>query len=122
MGFINVIQEIDELKKLLSYSKNIGFFFGAGTSCAFGLPNVIRLTEDVELKLESDMKTVFQNLKQSLVVLLGKTNISVEDILNYVRQIREITGERKDRQYDGIDGKTAHILDEQICKNIFEII
>lgn len=59
MGFINVIQEIDELKKLLSYSKNIGFFFGAGTSCAFGLPHVIRLIEDVELKLESDMKTVF---------------------------------------------------------------
>lgn len=122
MGVINVIPEIDELKKLLSYSKNIGFFFGAGTSCAFGLPNVIKLTEDVELKLESDMKTVFQNLKQSLVVLLGKTNISVEDILNYVRQIREITGERKDRQYDGIDGETARILDEQICKNIFGII
>ena len=37
MGFINLIQEIDELKKLLSYSKNIGFFFGAGTSCAFGV-------------------------------------------------------------------------------------
>ncbi len=122
MGFINVIQEIDELKKLLSYSKNIGFFFGAGMSCAFGLPNVIKLTEDVELKLDNDMKTVFQNLKQSLVVLLGKTSISVEDILNYVRQIREITGERNDRKYDGINGETARILDEMICKNIFEII
>lgn len=34
----------------------------------------------------------------------------------------EITGEIKDRQYDVIDGETACILDEQICKNIFEII
>lgn len=122
MEHINVIQEIDELKKLLSYSKNIGFFFGAGTSCAFGLPNVIKLTEEVELKLQNEMKTFFQNLKQSLIELLGRTNISVEDILNYVRQIREITGERKDREYDGIDGESARILDELICRNIFEII
>ena len=34
MDKINVIREIRELKTHLSYSKNIGFFFGAGTSCA----------------------------------------------------------------------------------------
>ncbi|HYE12368.1 MAG TPA: SIR2 family protein [Patescibacteria group bacterium] len=122
MEQINVIQEIDELKKLLSYSKNIGFFFGAGTSCAFGLPNVIKLTEDVEAMLENEMKAFFQSLKQSLIELLGRTNISVEDILNYVRQIRDITGEREDREYDGINGESARILDELICNCIFEII
>lgn len=34
-------------------SQRIGFFFGAGSSCAFGLPNVYKLTDDVEEKLEA---------------------------------------------------------------------
>ncbi len=124
MGKVNVIQEMDELKKLLSYSKNIGFFFGAGSSCAFGLPNVYKLTDDVEEKLDAGMKAVFIRLKESLSELyLGKREkISVEDILNYVRQIREITGEKEERIYDEVSGKIAKDLDEQICKKIFEII
>jgi len=119
---INVIQEMDELKKLLSYSKNIGFFFGAGSSCAFGLPNVYKLTDDVEEKLDADMKAIFTNLKVSLSTLYSGKKISVEDVLNYVRQIREITGEKEDRIYDGVNGKLAKELDEQICKNIFKVI
>ncbi|WHH60975.1 SIR2 family protein [Petroclostridium sp. X23] len=122
MEAINIIQEIEEFKKLLSYSKNIGFFFGAGTSCAFGLPNVISLTNEVEAMLESEMKAYFQKLKISLEGLHGRKNISVEEILNYIRQIRDITGELKDREYDGINGGNARKLDEAICKNIFEII
>lgn len=122
MEKINVIQEMDEFKKLLSYSKKIGFFFGAGSSCAFGLPNVYKLTDDVEEKLDTGMKDIFTNLKESLSELhLGK-KISVEDILNYVRQIREITGENENRMYDGLNGKIAKDLDEQICKNIFKVI
>jgi len=31
-----LVREIRELKNKLSYSKNIGFFFGAGASCALG--------------------------------------------------------------------------------------
>jgi len=42
--------------------------------------------------------------------------------LNYVRQIREITGEKEDREYDGLNGQIAQRLDEQICKKIFDII
>jgi len=34
MGSINLTREIRELKNQLAYSKNIGFFIGAGTSCA----------------------------------------------------------------------------------------
>lgn len=122
MAQINVIQEMDELKKLLSYSKNIGFFFGAGSSCAFGLPNVFKLTDDVSEKLDSRFKDIFENLKESLSELYSEKQISVEDILNYVRQIREITGEKEDRHYDGVNGKIAKELDEQICKKIFNII
>lgn len=56
MEQINVLQQMSELKKILSYSKNIGFFFGAGTSCAFGLPNIISLTTEVETNLDDDKK------------------------------------------------------------------
>lgn len=122
MEKINVIQEMDELKKLLSYSKNIGFFFGAGSSCAFGLPNVYKLTDDVEGELDSSLQTIFKSLKESLSELHSNKNISVEDILNYVRQIREITAEKEDRSYDSVNGKLAKELDEQICKKIFKII
>jgi len=122
MGEVNVIQEMNELKKLLSYSKNIGFFFGAGSSCAFGLPNVYKLTDDIAEKLDAGMKDVFIRLKESLSELYSDKKISVEDILNYVRQIREITGEKEERIYDGVSGKIAKDLDEQICKKIFEII
>lgn len=58
MDQANVLHQMNEFKKILSYSKNIGFFFGAGTSCAFGLPNIARLTEEVERKLEPHMKTI----------------------------------------------------------------
>lgn len=122
MEKINVIQEMDELKKLLSYSKNIGFFFGAGSSCAFGLPNVYKLTDDVEGELDSSLQIIFKSLKESLSELHSSKKISVEDILNYVRQIREITGEKEDRSYDSVNGKLAKELDEQICKKIFKII
>ncbi|MDR6715634.1 SIR2 family protein [Paenibacillus sp. 2003] len=122
MSAINVIQEMDEFKKLLSYSKKLGFFFGAGSSCAFGLPNIYRLTEDVENNLNESLKPHFSHLKDSLSVLYNRENISVEDILNYVRQIREITGEKEDREYDGVNGTVAQRLDEQICKQIYDVI
>lgn len=56
MEQINVLQQMNEFKKILSYSKNIGFFFGTGTSCAFGLPNIISITDDVESNLDDDKK------------------------------------------------------------------
>ena len=40
MDKVNVIQHMNEIRNILSYATNIGFFFGAGTSCAFGLPNI----------------------------------------------------------------------------------
>jgi NAD-dependent SIR2 family protein deacetylase len=54
MDKINLVREIRELKNHLSYSKNIGFFFGAGTSCALGIPNVEQLTDGIEKVLTDD--------------------------------------------------------------------
>ncbi|WP_406241852.1 SIR2 family protein [Tissierella carlieri] len=122
MNQISVVQEMDELKKLFSYAKNIGFFFGAGSSCAFGLPDISRLTESVGMRLDGDLKSHYEDIKQSLSNLHTDSDTNVENVLNYVRQIREITGEKEDREYEGINGKLAQKLDEQICKEIFNVI
>jgi hypothetical protein len=37
---MDVVKEIKEIKTQLAYSKNIGFFFGAGTSCALNIPDI----------------------------------------------------------------------------------
>ena len=63
MDKINVIREVRELKTHLSYSKNIGFFFGAGTSCALNIPNVELLTTGIEAKLTGDHLANFKLVK-----------------------------------------------------------
>lgn len=96
MDQLNVIREIKELKSQLSYSKNIGFFMGAGTSCALGLPNIGQLTSSVEDSLLGDSKNSFTIIKKDLEAkALPEVVISIEDILNQVRRIREITGDLK---------------------------
>ncbi len=122
MDNLNVLHQINELKNILSYSKNIGFFFGAGSSCAFGLPNIFSLTTETFCRLDSDNKIVFQNTEKCIKELTGKSKVSVEDILNYIRQIRNITYGRSDREYCGITGEQAGKLDKEICNNIFAII
>ncbi len=120
MEKINVLHQMNELKKILSYSKNIGFFFGAGTSCAFGLPNIVSLTNEVEATIS--LRSEFDKAKQSLMQLTGKAEVSIEDLLNYIRQIRDITHEKADRQHDGISGSIAKQLDINICRRIFDIL
>ncbi len=71
MDKINVIREVRELKTHLSYSKNIGFFFGAGTSCALNIPNVEQLTFGIESKLKGDHLANFKLVKTDL-----ETNIT----------------------------------------------
>ncbi len=123
MDKVDLGREMDDLKNLLSYSKNIGFFMGAGSSCAFGLPNVYSLTDEVRDCMIEDMKSVFVKLESSLIEQYpDKKKVTVEDILNYVRQIREITGENENRFYEQVSGLTAKILDEKICECIFKVI
>ena len=122
MEEINVIHQMNEIKKILSYAKNIGFFFGAGTSCSFGLPNITTLTSEVADTLSDSLKADFEKVRKGLVHLTGRTTINIEDILNHVRQIRDITYEKADSEYDGITGSVAKELDSEICKRIFHVI
>lgn len=122
MEKINVIHHMNELRNILSYATNIGFFFGAGTSCAFGLPNIMTLTDECKKHLDVSGQTLFGNIESSVKKLEGKTDVSIEDILNYIRQIRDITQGRKDYNFDGITGEQAAELDRKICEAIFGVI
>lgn len=118
----NLVREIRELKNQLSYSKKYGFFFGAGTSCALGVPNIATLTTEVENALIGVNQDNFKKIKNDLDSTYPDKTINIEDILNQLRQIRSITGERSDKSYLDISGKSATDLDNLICKKIYEII
>jgi hypothetical protein len=122
MDEISVIKEISELKSQLSYTKNIGFFMGAGTSCALGLPNISQLTSQIEALLKPKSLELFNIVKDDLNSKEPDINISIEDILNQIRRIREITGERAGSNFLGVDGVSARDLDVEICKHIYNII
>ena len=84
MEKINIIHHMNEFRNILSYAANIGFFLGAGTSCAFGLPDINTLTNEVKKRLNSTQVGLFNKIEASAKDLEGKTNISIEDILNHV--------------------------------------
>lgn len=121
MDKISVIREIRELKTHLSYSKNIGFFFGAGTSCALGIPNVEQLTAGIEAKLTGDFLANFKLVKTDLETIITDRKVNIEDILNQIRRIRELTGETA-KVYEGISGENSKLLDKEVCTIIYDII
>jgi len=122
MGKINLLKEIKELKNQLAYSKNIGFFFGSGTSCALGIPNLEQLTLSIQTSLKDDFLKQFKLINDDLKITIVGRIPNIEDILNQIRRIREITGEKNDKKYLGIGGDSAKQLDKEICKKIYEII
>jgi len=122
MENFNVVREIQELKNQLSYCKNIGFFFGAGTSAALGIPDISVLTKSIEESLNGELLKNFKIIKVNLETGLSEPKINIEDILNQTRRIREITGEKEENKYIEINGRSAKELDVGICKKIYEII
>jgi len=88
MDKVNVIKEIQELKNQLSYCKNIGFFFGAGTSAALGIPNISVLTKNIEESLTGDLLKNFNIIKKDLETIILEKEVNIEDILNQTRRIR----------------------------------
>ncbi|WP_405352012.1 SIR2 family protein [Nonlabens sp. Asnod3-H03] len=122
MNKSNIIREIQELKNQLSYSKNVGFFFGAGTSTALGIPNIAQLTKGVEDALVEELLQNYIIVKKDLETTFTDKTINIEDILNQIRRIREITGEKKDKRYLEIDGESAKSLDIEICNKIHNIL
>lgn len=118
----NIIREIQELKNQLSYSKNVGFFFGAGTSTALGIPNIAQLTTGVEELLKDNHLSNFLSITKDLETSITERAVNIEDILNQIRRIRDITSEKSDKKYLEIDGESAKNLDIEICNKIHQIL
>ena len=117
-----MVKEIRELKNQLAYSKNIGFFFGSGTSCAQGIPNIEQLTTAVQKGLKKDYLEQYNLVYNDLKTTIKGRTPNIEDILNQIRSIRELTREMKDKSYIDITGETAKKLDKEICTKIYETI
>lgn len=115
------VKEIKELKNQLAYSKNIGFFFGAGTSCALKIPNIAMLTAGIEKNLKGDHLKNFKIIRDNLKKTLGR-DVNIEEILNHIRRIREITNEKPDQDFIKVTGEAAKDLDKEICNQIYDII
>lgn len=120
----DVAVELNELRNELAYQKRLGFFLGAGTSCAINISNISQLTEKIETVLTADVKKQFE----SVVAAIKKTNATpgftptVEDILNHIRLVRKITNDLETAKYEELTGTSAKNLDEQICGSIYKII
>lgn len=122
MAELNIIHHMNEMKKILLHSKNIGFFCGAGTSCAFGLPSIKVLTKEVYDKLDPENQNIYKSTSELVSKINNGKEATIEDILNTLRQIREITKERSDLNYNGITGEQALSLDNLICREIYNNI
>jgi len=123
MNTFSVVSQMKELREQLSHSKRIGCFFGAGTSMAMGLPGIWDLTTQVIDNLDPEDKGqvefILNHIKEHSK---NGDNPTIEDLLNYIRMIRQVTYEKEANEYCGINGEIAVKLDRKICKAIHEIL
>lgn len=123
MDTFSIVSQMKELREQLSHSKRIGCFFGAGTSMAMGLPGIWDLTTQVINKLAPEDKVqvefILNHIKEHSQ---NGDSSTIEDLLNYIRMIRQVTYEKEANKYCGINGQIAVKLDRKICKAIHEIL
>lgn len=112
------LRELNEIRNQLSYSKRIGFLFGAGTSKAMGIPDIGELTKRVESKVNGELKSKFDIIKNGL----DKDVQHIEAILNQIRLIRQITSDSIEKSFDNVSGDDSKELDKTICNEIYSII
>lgn len=112
------IREMQEIRNQLSYSKRIGFLLGAGTSKSIGISDINQLTSKVLAALDSKYRTDIDGVKKCL----SEPQCTIEDILNHVRLVREITCEKSGKSYEGLDGECAKSVDLAICEKIYDTI
>jgi hypothetical protein len=105
-------------EQLASDKRKLGFFFGAGTSMAVGLPGIDKLTDDVCKSLEEPFSTQVNSIKSELY-----NNPNIEDLLNRIRLYKELIGKSDNLEFCGIKGhEDAKNLDIAVCQKISEII
>jgi hypothetical protein len=113
----DLVKEINEIRNQVSYSKRIGFLLGAGTSKSVGISDIGALTSNIDENLKLQ-KTEFDKLKFDD----DHKPKNIEDILNQVRLIRQITEDKSSKNFEGITGEDSKKLDQEICNTIYDIL
>ncbi len=109
------VREAEELREQLgSDRRRLLVFFGAGTSQAVGIDGVVQLTKNVASDLKGDQRAHYDRLLSQ-----SGTGAHVEHVLNRVRLCREMIGDSKTVEADGIKGEDATKLDRAICSAIY---
>ena len=104
---------------LASDKRKLGFFMGAGTSMAIGLPGIEKLSELVEEALPSyELKENFKKIKEE--VASGSKNVEI--VLNRIRLIRELLDDKEENTHNGISGEKIKTLDLEVCRAIHKTI
>lgn len=104
---------------LASDKRKLGFFMGAGTSMAIGLPGIEKLTGLVEESLSSDeLKTDFNKIKEEIFA----DSKNVELVLNRIRLIRELLDDKVENLHNGISGVAIKNLDHEVCRAIHKAV
>lgn len=73
------------------------------------------MTVAIEIKLSDEFKESFSIIKEDLETMITERKVNIEDILNHVRKIRELTVD-SDKEYISVSGNRAKGLDKEICK------
>ena len=112
MSVIDVMRVTQEIREQLSSEKRrLGFFLGAGTSMAVGLPGIQGLTAIVGDAVPGAHAATFNRI--------CKPGMTVEHVLDRLRLYRELLGDDEEMTIDGITGATsAKQLDMAICQAI----
>jgi hypothetical protein len=112
------VREAEELREQLgSDRRRLLVFFGAGTSQAVGIDGVVQLTKNVASDLTGEQRAHYDRLLSQ-----SGPGAHVEHVLNRVRLCREMIGDSKTVEADGIKGEDAVKLDRAICGAIYNRI
>lgn len=104
---------------LASDKRNLGFFMGAGTSMAIGLPGIDQLTGLVEKSLSSELfAKSFNQIKSEI----STNSPNVELVLNRIRLIRELLSDKPENSHNGISGENIKNLDLEVCRAIHKAV
>jgi hypothetical protein len=112
-----VVTALEIRAQLASEKRKLGFFFGAGTSMAVGLPGIVKLTEMIQEQLQEPARSQFMAIKSEL-----SKDSNVENVLDRVRIYKELIGESEKKKFCGLNRLDARNLDSQICQAIYDIV
>lgn len=127
--FHDPVRQLKYLRQTLSQNKKpLGFFLSAGCPLAVNMPewksplipDIAGLTKFVNEELQSKDKKKKNNYDLLLEELIktGKNNPNIEDILSFVRALKQVAKGAKDVR--GLTEKDLTELEKGICEKIIE--